>query len=144
MFYFQCTCWNARVFEIIFRLNQVYSLLESKIKILLVKTFSQISLDILLRSLILACCKNKPRSSVKKFLVSERAFVLFYLAAVLVGIMLGLIQLNKDDGLGSFFNIRVSKLSDPFRSHTTMLAVSGILFLGIILNQRCLSSGSFC
>ena len=36
-FYFQCTCWNACVFYIIFRLNQVYSLLGSKIQIVSLK-----------------------------------------------------------------------------------------------------------
>ena len=34
-------------------------------------------------------CKNKSILSDKKFLASEKAFVLFYLAAVLVRIMLG-------------------------------------------------------
>ena len=105
MFYYQCTCWNARVFDITFRLTQIYSLLESKTQILLLKNLSQISLHILLKSLILACCKNKPISSGKKFITPERAFVLFYLAAVLVGIMLVLTQSNKEDGQGSFFTI---------------------------------------
>ena len=98
MFYFQCTCWNGRVFDIIFRLNQIHSLLESKIQILLLKNISQTSLHIILKSLILACCKTRPFTSRKKFLASEGAFVHFYLAAVLVGIMLGLIQSNKEDG----------------------------------------------
>ena len=72
-----------------FRLNQVYLLLVSKKQILLHKRLSQISLDILQKSLILSFCKNKPISSGKKFPASERAFVFFYLAAALVGIMLG-------------------------------------------------------
>ena len=96
-FYFQFKCRNAIVLDIIFRLNQAYLLLGSKIQILSLKSLSQIFLHILLKSLILSCYKNKPISSGKKFLASERAFVFFHLAAVLVDIMLGLTQSNKED-----------------------------------------------
>ena len=50
-----------------------------------------------LKSLILSCCKDKPISSGKKFLASERAFLLVHLAGLLVGIMLELTQSNKED-----------------------------------------------
>ena len=36
-FSFRCKCWDAPVFDVIFWLNHVYSLLESKIQILLLK-----------------------------------------------------------------------------------------------------------
>ena len=90
----ECPC---TLFDVIFRLNQVYLLLESKIQILLLKNLSQLSLDILLKSLIISYCKTKPISSGKNFLASERVSVLFYLAGVLVGIMLGLTDSNKED-----------------------------------------------
>lgn len=62
-------------------------------QILLLKNLHTLTL---LKSLILACCKNKPITSGEKFLASERAFVLFYLAAFLVGTMLGLTQSKKE------------------------------------------------
>ena len=135
MFYFQSTCWNVRVFDIIFRLNQLYLLLESKQQVFLLKSLSKISLHIFLKLSVLACCKNKLISSGKKFLTSERPLILFCLAAVLVGIMLGLTQSNKEDW--------VSKFSNQCRSHTAVLAVASMLYLGIILNQRSLSSWFF-
>ena len=57
-------------------------------------------MHILLKSFSLARCKNKPILSGKMFLASESAFVLFDLAGVLVGIMLGLTQSNKGGTLG--------------------------------------------
>lgn len=65
------------IFDIIFRLNQAYSLLETQIQILLLKDLTNISLHILLKSLILSCCMNKPISSVKNWLASERPFLIF-------------------------------------------------------------------
>ena len=96
-FSFQCKCRNSWIFDKIFWLNHIYSLFESKIQILLLKL--QISVTILLKSLILSRCKNKPISSSKIFLASERAFVLFHFAGVLVSIMLGLTSRMKKVGL---------------------------------------------
>ena len=89
-FNFQCKYPNARLLDKIIWLSQVHSLAGSKIQILLPKHLSQIFVHILLKSLILFCCENNP------VLSSERVFVLFHLARVLIGIMMGLTQSNKE------------------------------------------------
>ena len=71
-FTFQCKCRNAQVFDIIIWLNHVYSLLGSKIQVLLLKHLSQIPVHIPLKTLTLCSCKNKPVTSGKIFLASER------------------------------------------------------------------------
>ena len=93
-FYFQSKYWNTREFDLVFRLNEIYLLLECKTKIFLPQNLSQISLYIVLKSLILSYCINKPISSGKKFL----AFVVFQLVAVPADIMLDLTQPDKEAG----------------------------------------------
>ena len=94
-FFLSVQMWECPLFDI-FWLNHLYSLIESKIQILLLKHLSQISEHILLELLILSCYKNKPISSRKVLLASERAFALFRFAGVLVGIVLGSTQSNKE------------------------------------------------
>ena len=77
VFYFQCKCRNARVFDKIFTESSIFIVRAKKIQFLLLKNLSQISLHILLKSLILSCCRIEPVSSGKKLLASERVFVLF-------------------------------------------------------------------
>ena len=137
----KCKCWNARVFDIIFWLNYVYSLVVSKLQNLLLK---HLPVHILLNSLTLSRCKNEPMSLGKMFLAFGRAFLFFHLAGALFGIMLGLTQSNKDLKVILYRSkLEFQNFLTSFVHIQSVVAASCVLFLGKILNHRSLSPESF-